>query len=219
MQILHPFTGSVQQYLAQLDDPQHRPACCPQCQAKDPLTAHGFYVRTLIDTAFDVTIRVRRYLREACRRTVSLSLVPEFALLWLRSSLAAIVCRLVVHLLQDAAPPAPAPRRVCNYRRMVGDSAWQCECHQRPRFVLLPGCRNLQRLAHALAPYHPRPAGFPRALPFIWNQQMLNSGQFLPWIPTSGAATCWLRSRVWATGMRSGTAAYFCRPSTARYGR
>ena len=71
MQILHPFTGSVQQYLAQLDDPHHhRPACCPQCQAKDPLTAHGFYIRTIIDTAFDGPIRVRRYLCEACRRTV-----------------------------------------------------------------------------------------------------------------------------------------------------
>jgi hypothetical protein len=54
MQILHPFTGSVQQYLEQLADPdRHRPAHCPQCQAKHPLTAHGFYTRTLIDSAFD----------------------------------------------------------------------------------------------------------------------------------------------------------------------
>ena len=54
MQILHPFSGSVQQYLEQLSDPdQHRPACCPQCQANDPLTAHGFYSRTIIDAAFD----------------------------------------------------------------------------------------------------------------------------------------------------------------------
>ena len=28
------------------------PARCPQCQDKHPLTEHGFYTRTLIDTAF-----------------------------------------------------------------------------------------------------------------------------------------------------------------------
>ena len=107
MQILHPFAGSVQQYLDQLDDPdQHRPACCPQCQAQEPLTAHGFYVRTIIDAAFDGAIRVRRYLCETCRRTVSL--LPEFALPYLRSSLAFIAWWLVVHLL-PASPPPPTP--------------------------------------------------------------------------------------------------------------
>ena len=35
---------------------------------------------------------------------------------------------------------------------------------------------NLQRLALALAPYHPRPAGFPPGLPFIWDERTLNSG-------------------------------------------
>ena len=78
MQILHPFAGSVQQYLEQLADlDRHRPAHCPQCQAKHPLVAHGFYTRTLVDFAFDGLIRVRRYLCESCRRTVSL--LPEFA--------------------------------------------------------------------------------------------------------------------------------------------
>jgi hypothetical protein len=87
MQILRPFTGSVQQYLGQLADPdQHRPDHCPQCQAKRPLTAHGFYTRTIIDAAFDGLIRVRRYLCETCRRTVSL--LPQFALPYLRSSVA-----------------------------------------------------------------------------------------------------------------------------------
>ena len=89
MQILHPFAGSVQQYLDQLDDlASPRPRHCPQCPAPDPLTAHGFYVRTIIDAAYDGAIRVRRYLCEACRRTVSL--LPEFALPYLRSSLAVI---------------------------------------------------------------------------------------------------------------------------------
>ena len=49
MQILHPFAGSIQQYAEELADPdRHRPSHCPQCQAKHPLTAHGFYTRTLI---------------------------------------------------------------------------------------------------------------------------------------------------------------------------
>lgn len=107
MQILHPFAGSVQQYVEQLSEPdQHRPACCPQCQAQDPLTAHGFYSRTIIDAAFDGSIRVRRYLCEVCRRTVSL--LPEFALPYLRSSLAVIAWWLMVHGL-PASPPPPAP--------------------------------------------------------------------------------------------------------------
>jgi hypothetical protein len=79
MQILHPFAGSVQQYNEQLADPDsHRPDHCPQCHTKHPLTAHGFYTRTLVDTAFDGVIRVRRYLCQACQRTVSL--LPEFVL-------------------------------------------------------------------------------------------------------------------------------------------
>lgn len=107
MQILHPFAGSVQQYLEQLDDPdQHRPTNCPQCPAKEPLTAHGFYSRTIIDAAFDGSIRVRRYLCETCRRTVSL--LPEFALPYLRSSLAVIAWWLVIRFLPASPPPAPA---------------------------------------------------------------------------------------------------------------
>jgi len=99
MQILHPFAGSVQQYNEQLSDPDsHRPGHCPQCQAKHPLTAHGFYTRTLIDTAFDGIIRVRRYLCNTCQRTVSL--MPEFILPYLRSSLTVIALFLVARLLE-----------------------------------------------------------------------------------------------------------------------
>jgi len=65
MQILHPFTGSVQQYLGQLADPdQHRPDHCPQCRAKHPLTAHGFYTRTIVDAAFDADPRATLPLRD-----------------------------------------------------------------------------------------------------------------------------------------------------------
>jgi hypothetical protein len=113
MQILHPFAGSVQQYVAQLaaTPDQHRPTHCPQCQTKHPLKAHGFYTRTIIDTAFDGLIRIRRYLCAACRRTVSL--LPGFALPYLRSSLSVIALFLIAGLLQNktlkAALPPAAP--------------------------------------------------------------------------------------------------------------
>ena len=112
MQILHPFTGSVRQYLEQLADPDlHRPAHCPQCQVKHPLTAHGFYTRTIIDSAFDGVIAVRRYLCQSCLRTVSL--LPEFALPYLRSSVTVVALFLVARLLHAktlaAALPPTAP--------------------------------------------------------------------------------------------------------------
>src|ERR1017187_8905115 len=108
MQILHPFIGSVQQYLEQLADPdQPRPAHGPQCQAKQPLAAHGFYTRTLIDTAFDGSIRVRRYLCQAGRRTVSL--LPEFAMPYLRSSVTVIALLLIARLLPAQTLAAALP--------------------------------------------------------------------------------------------------------------
>jgi len=104
MQILHPFSGSVQQYLEQLSDPgQFRPAHCPQCQAKQPLIAHGFYTRTIADATFDGSISVRRYLCDTCRRTVSL--LPEFALPYLRSSIALIALFLIARLLDAIWSP------------------------------------------------------------------------------------------------------------------
>lgn len=115
MQILHPFAGSVAEYLTQLDNPdRYRPHQCPQCQAKQPLAAHGFYTRTLLDSAFDGWIRVRRYLCEACGRTVSL--LPEFALPYLRSSVTVIALFLLARLflgktLKAALPPASPYQR------------------------------------------------------------------------------------------------------------
>ena len=109
MQILHPFTGSVQHYLTQLaaTPDLYRPTHCPQCQAKDPFKAHGFYTRTIIDVAFDGLIRVRRYLCVACARTVSL--LPEFALPYLRSSIAVIALFLVARLLHAKTLKASLP--------------------------------------------------------------------------------------------------------------
>jgi hypothetical protein len=99
MQILHPFVGSIQQYSEAISDPErYRPDHCPQCEAKQPLTGHGFYRRTLVDPAFDGVIRVRRYLCLLCKRTVSL--LPEFALPWLRFSITVISLFLVARLLK-----------------------------------------------------------------------------------------------------------------------
>jgi len=130
MQILHPYTGSVQQYLGQLADPdQHRPDHCPQCRAKHPLTAHGFYTRTIVDAAFDGLIRVRRYLCETCRRTVSL--LPQFALPYLRSSVTVIALFLVARLLQaktlaDALPPSSPYQRGQFWMRRFRAQAEAC---------------------------------------------------------------------------------------------
>ncbi len=113
MQILHPFAGSVQQYIEEIADPdRYRPGHCPQCQAQSPLAAHGFYQRTLVDGDFDGIIRVRRYLCHACKRTVSL--LPEFALPYLRFGLSVIALFLVARLLgggtlQAAAAAASQP--------------------------------------------------------------------------------------------------------------
>lgn len=107
MQILHPFAGSIQQYAEQITDPdRNRPNHCPQCQAQHSLTAHGFYSRTLMDTGFDGSIRVRRYLCRSCKRTVSL--LPEFALPYLRFSIPVLSLFLIARLLQGATLAAAA---------------------------------------------------------------------------------------------------------------
>ena len=107
MQILHPFAGSINQYADAISDPgRYRPDHCPQCEAKHPLSGHGFYRRTLVDLAFDGVIRVRRYLCRGCKRTVSL--LPEFALPWLRFSISVIALFLVARLLNGLPLAAAA---------------------------------------------------------------------------------------------------------------
>jgi hypothetical protein len=107
MQILHPFAGSIQRYAEEISDPDRfRPDHCPQCESRKPLRGHGFYRRTLVDLAFDGVIRVRRYLCRCCKRTVSL--LPEFALPWLRFSISVIALFLVAHLLRGLTLAAAA---------------------------------------------------------------------------------------------------------------
>lgn len=135
MQILHPFAGSVHQYLEQITDPdRYRPDHCPQCEARHPLTGHGFYRRTLVDAAFDGMIRVRRYLCRSCKRTISL--LPEFALPWLRFSIAVIALFLVARLLTGLTLAAAA--------RAAGQTAMP---YQRGQFWI----RRFQRQAPALS--------------------------------------------------------------------
>jgi hypothetical protein len=107
MQILHPFAGAIQGYAEEISDPnRYRPDHCPQCEAKHPLTGHGFYRRTLVDARFDGVIRVRRYLCQSCKRTVSL--LPEFALPWLRFSVSVIALFLAARLLSGLTLVAAA---------------------------------------------------------------------------------------------------------------
>jgi hypothetical protein len=107
MQSLHPFTGSIQQYSEAISDPdRYRPGHCPQCAAQHPLTAHGFYNRTVTDVEFDGLIRVRRYLCHGCKRTVSL--LPQFALPYLRFSMLVISLFLIARLLNGCTLQAAA---------------------------------------------------------------------------------------------------------------
>jgi hypothetical protein len=119
VQILHPFAGSIQQYAEEITDPDlHRPTHCPQCQTQHSLTAHGFYSRTLVDAGFDGSIRVRRYLCRFCKRTVSL--LPEFALPYLRFSVSILSLFLIARLLQGAtlaAASAKAAQAAMPYQR------------------------------------------------------------------------------------------------------
>jgi uncharacterized protein DUF6431 len=113
VQILHPFAGPIQQYAEQIADPdRYRPDHCPQCQTQHSLIAHGFYSRTLVDTGFDESIRVRRYLCRSCKRTVSL--LPQFALPYLRFGITVISLFLIArlfrgHTLTSAAVLAGLP--------------------------------------------------------------------------------------------------------------
>jgi transposase-like protein len=108
MQMLHPHHGSIQQYMEQVEDPDRgRPSSCPQCRSKERLKAHGFYSRTIVDEAFDGLIRIRRYLCQACLRTVSL--LPEWALPFMRFSIPVIARTVKARLMENRAWRAAAP--------------------------------------------------------------------------------------------------------------
>ena len=134
MQSLHPFCGSIQEYVQQVSDPARgRPGHCPLCHARHPLWGHGFYCRTLVDVHYEGSIRVRRYLCPVCQRTVSL--LPEFVLPYLRFSIQVIGLFLVSRLL-----------RKCTFREAAGAAFQPKMPYQRGQFWV----RRFQQQAPAL---------------------------------------------------------------------
>ena len=107
MQMLYPFAGSIQQYNEQYADSAHKRSCsCAMCGARNSLRAHGSYWRSVSDSSFDGRIRVRRYLCLACRRT--LSLLPEFVLPYVRSTITVLGLFLRARLLEHKTLKASA---------------------------------------------------------------------------------------------------------------
>lgn len=174
MQILHPFAGSIQQYAEEIADPdRYRPAHCPQCQAQHSLTAHGFYSRTLVDAGFDGSIRVRRYLCRSCKRTVSL--LPEFALPFLRFSVSILSLFLVARLLQGAtlaAAAVAAAQVVMPYQR----GQFWVRRFQRQAEAL---CMALAALAVPGRPLGPAPSFVHRALVMLQSIGWIAAHRFL----------------------------------------
>ena len=164
MQVIHPFRGTVQRYSEEIVDVnRYRLDHCPQCEARDPLTGHGFYSRTLVGVAFEGTIRVRRYLCNSCRRTTSL--LPDFALPWVRFSIPVIALFLIARLLRGLTLLAAA--------RAAGQETMP---YQRGQFWM----RRFQKQAPALSLALTARVAPPAAVDFVSRAlQMLES---LGWI-------------------------------------
>jgi transposase-like protein len=170
VQILHPFSGSIPKYFEEIAEPdRHRPDHCPQCEAKIPLCAHGFYDRTLVELDFDGVIRIRRYLCHACKRTVSL--LPQFALPYLRFGISVISRFLVARLLNRQtieASAAAAGQFQMPYQR---GQFWVRRFHRQAEALCLG-------LVSLISP--PPAANFPtRALQMLESAGWIRSHRFL----------------------------------------
>jgi hypothetical protein len=102
------------------------------------MTAHGFYCRTLVDLDFDESIPVRRYLCRCCKRTVSL--LPQFALPYLRFSITVISLFLIARLLAGRTLGAAAAA-----------ATQKCMPYQRGQFWIRRFQKQAERLCAALA--------------------------------------------------------------------
>jgi len=102
------------------------------------MLGHGFYRRTLVNAGFDGSIRVRRYWCRSCRRTVSL--LPEFALSYLRFSVSVIAAFLIARLLEGRTLAAAA-----------GAASQPHMPYQRAQFWLRRFRRQAEALCAALA--------------------------------------------------------------------
>jgi transposase-like protein len=170
VQILHPFSGSIQRYFEDIADPdRHRPDHCPQCETKTPLRAHGFYRRTLVEIAFDGVIQVRRYLCHACHRTVSL--LPEFALPYLRFGLTVISRFLVARLLKGQTLEASAAAAGQSHMPYQRGQFWV----RRFRHQAEALCLALAALIRIL----PAPSFVSRALQMLESLDWIRSHRFL----------------------------------------
>lgn len=170
MQILHPFVGPIQRYSEEISDPdRYRPDHCPQCESKHSLIGHGFYRRTLVDAGFDGFIRVRRYLCRLCKRTVSL--LPEWALPWLRFSVTVVALFLVARLLSGLTLAAAAHA-----------AAQTAMPYQRGQFWIRRFQKQALTLSLALAPLTrpiPAPDFVSRALRMLESIGWISAHRFL----------------------------------------
>ena len=62
------------------------------------------------------------------------------------------------------------PRPIRRDRRSLGGLPYDLDI----RYSRTSG--NLRRLAQALAPFHPKPRGFPDGIPFLWDETTLRNG-------------------------------------------
>jgi hypothetical protein len=77
-----------------------RPKVCLHCQAVDAFIGHGYYPRKPLDRQQAYSIRIKRWLCKACRRTISL--LPSF-LLSFRHYLLEVIQQVVVARFEDDA--------------------------------------------------------------------------------------------------------------------
>ena len=165
MQSLHPFRGSIQEYLQEVSDPdRYRPRFCPLCHAANPLRAHGLYCRTLVDVSYDGTIPVRRYLCLLCKRTVSL--LPEFALPYLRYTVAVVALFLVSHLLH-----------ACSLAKAASAASQPNMPYQRGQFWV----RRFRQQAEALCAAMSSVTSVPHARDFL--SRALQMLEAIGWLP------------------------------------
>lgn len=181
MQMLHRFLAAIQEYVQDIRSRSaayhYRPKHCPMCQERHPLRAHGFYYRTLVEVEFDGEIPVRRYLCLLCRRTVSL--LPQFALPYLRFGIAIVRLFLVARLLEGRTLREAAHAALQPYMPYQRGQAWV----RRFRAQVPTLCLDLANLI-----------AVPQAADFV--TRALRMLEAIGWIPAHGYLFAELRMHL-----------------------
>ena len=134
MAIVTDFGCDVQTYADEFDRLCFpRPKVCLHCQAVDAFVGHGTYPRKPLDQRQAYSIRVKRWLCKACRRTVSL--LPSF-LLSFRHYLLEVIQQVVVVRFED-------------------DGSWR-QVLQRCTWLDAPSERTVKRWCRSFADLAPR---------------------------------------------------------------